>query len=282
MKQRILMIIVAAMGFSAQAQPYMDKDVVNAPVGDANDQFDLHLRGASGYKPMYVIMGSNEILNAKIQISFKYRFVNSGALSERTSFLNKFYIAYTQKSFWDLESDSVPFRDNNYNPELFYLNRDVFSDVFGDKVRMEIQSGYEHESNGEDELDSRSWDRLYFMPSWIFGDPEQYHFTLAPKVWAIVAEGDETTDHMEDYYGYGELNMRYGKNDSFVIDTMLRKGTQSTHGAMRMNVSYPMNRLFYKRINLYLFAQMYYGEGESLLFCDHHSTSWRFGVSLFR
>jgi outer membrane phospholipase A len=151
---------------------------------------------------------------------------------------------------------------------------------------MDLQTGYEHESNGEDGADSRSWDRLYLWPSWVFGNPDEYQFTFAPKIWGIIAEGDEILkangDRMEEYYGYGELHFRYGKDDSYMFDVMLRTGTQSGHEAIRVNASYPMNRVLKHRLNLYAFVQAYYGEGEGLLFYDHHSTRWQFGVALFR
>jgi outer membrane phospholipase A len=282
MKKVILCAVVAACSLSTYAQVVMGHENSSAPVGDANDQYDMYIPGISGYKPMFFTLGPDPVFNAKFQVSFKYRFVNSNALSEETRFLDKFYIAYSQKSFWDLESDSAPFKDNNYNPELFYLQRDVFQNAFGENVRMDVQTGYEHESNGEDGLKSRSWDRLYFWPSWTFGNPDDYHFVLAPKIWGIIAEGDEFPDHMEDYYGYGELHMRYGKHDSYMFDVMLRKGTESNHGAVRVNASYPMNRLFRHRLNLYAFVQAYYGEGEALFAIERHSSRWQFGVAFFR
>jgi outer membrane phospholipase A len=281
MKKTILCLTGVSLCLSLFAET---NTVKNSKVSgeDANTQFDERIINLSGYKPMYFMLGGDPVFNAKFTISLKYRFLNDDALHGKWKALNKMYVAYSQKSFWDLEDESAPFKDNNYNPEFFYLKRDVFKDRFGENVRMDFQAGYEHESNGEDGDLSRSWDRLSFIPSWVFGDPNDYHFTFAPKFWAIIAEGDEIEGDMADYYGYGELNFRYGKHDSYMLDLMLRTGMESNNEAFRLNVSYPMNKLLYKKINMYLFAQAYYGEGESMRFYNHHATSLRLGVALFR
>jgi outer membrane phospholipase A len=60
-----------------------------------------------------------------------------------------FNLGYTQKSLWDLKSDSSPFEDTSYMPEFFYLQDKIdlgvpWISAFG------FQTGYQHESNGRD------------------------------------------------------------------------------------------------------------------------------------
>ena len=82
------------------------------------------------------------------------------------------YLAYTQKSFWQwINSDqSSPFRETNYNPEVFYRwipTAHLFN-------HWALDAGFEHESNGKGYTPpdaagrptslSRSWNRLYLAP----------------------------------------------------------------------------------------------------------------------
>ena len=73
------------------------------------------------------------------------------------------YFAYTQKSFWRVldGEDSRPFRETNYNPELFWrlLRTTPEGLSWGGDL------GFEHESNGAREPTSRSWNRLYLAPT---------------------------------------------------------------------------------------------------------------------
>ncbi|MCG8463796.1 MAG: phospholipase A [Xanthomonadales bacterium] len=59
------------------------------------------------YEPLYFLFGTDPN-NAKFQISFKYRFVDDDSeFAQEHPWLSSFYVAYTQTSFWDLESEST-------------------------------------------------------------------------------------------------------------------------------------------------------------------------------
>ncbi len=95
------------------------------------------------YKPIYALIGDPD---TKLQLSFKVRMLP----------LTGLYAAYSQIMLWRLWEESKPFRDINYNPEIFYRFE------FGDAPNWYIDLGlYEHESNGRAEHESRSWDRSY-------------------------------------------------------------------------------------------------------------------------
>lgn len=66
------------------------------------------------------------------------------------------YLTYTQKSFWDIYAESSPFGDSNYNPGIG-LGRYITKD---NKLIGAGLIQIEHESNGRDGDDSRSWNRL--------------------------------------------------------------------------------------------------------------------------
>ena len=77
-------------------------------------------------------------------------------------FGSRFYFAYTQISFWQAYDDynSAPFRETNYNPEIFYrMNPYEFK-----QGELGSDIGFEHESNGQTVPKSRSWNLIYVAP----------------------------------------------------------------------------------------------------------------------
>lgn len=95
------------------------------------------------YKPIYALIGDPD---TKLNLSFRVRMLP----------LTGLYAAYSQTMLWRLWETSKPFRDINYNPEVFYRFE------LGDAPTWYVDLGlYEHESNGRAGLESRSWDRSY-------------------------------------------------------------------------------------------------------------------------
>jgi len=115
------------------------------------------------YRLTYFLFGKPD---AKVQFSGKMRFVSSVPV----------YFGYSQLTKWELFVASAPFRDVNYNPELFYR-------MFFEPPQL-VKDGnptpphyldfgiYSHESNGRDGFESRSWDKVYFrwVRGWRVGD----------------------------------------------------------------------------------------------------------------
>jgi phospholipase A1 len=67
------------------------------------------------------------------------------------------WIAYTQQSYWQLYADSeasAPFRETNYQPELYWSVPTDF-EVFGLRGRT-VNIGLNHQSNGQSDPLSRS------------------------------------------------------------------------------------------------------------------------------
>ena len=100
------------------------------------------------YKPIYII-GGNADDQVKIQLSFKYSLFDFNKQ-------NSLYFAYSQYMFWDLYKASSPFREINYNPEIFYQITTPISHI--DFIQV---SPFEHISNGRDKEESRGVNNLY-------------------------------------------------------------------------------------------------------------------------
>ena len=236
-------------------------------------------QGISFYKPNYALIGNDPILEAKLQFSFKYRFVEEETFKNVWSVpLNQLFFAYSQKMFWDMEEDSAPYPNNYldsyFSPELFWLKRGMGSRIWNS--RFDLQFGFQHESNGRDGIYGRTWDRLYIQPFWTFGETGGYQFVVTPKIWAPVNIGDEMQD-IADYLGYGELWLKWGRHDGILLETMLRKGVEDWNGAVELNASYPI-----KPLNIFLYGQIFYGYGDALRLYDQEVASYRLGFAISR
>lgn len=114
--------------------------------------------------------------------------------------------AYTHHSWWQIyNSDwSRPFRETNYMPELF--TRKSFFDRIGksDFYLAFTDFGYVHQSNGQTQLLSRSWDR-------IFGRVYLFHsaFMLNLTAWYRMPEARDQDDNHDiyNYMGIGEAEI---------------------------------------------------------------------------
>ncbi len=236
-------------------------------------------QGLSPYKPMYAVIGNDPILEAKLQFSFKYRFFDERThVGKWTAPFDQLYFGYTQKMFWDLEENSAPYPnnylDNYFSPELFYLKRNLCRSIWSSQ--FDLQFGYQHESNGRDGIDARNWERLYIQPGWCFGDAAGWQFVTSLRIWAIAGRSEQNAD-IADYLGYGELQLKLGRDDGLALETVLRKGMTDWNGSVELNVSYPIHP-----ISLYLYGQAFYGDGDALRIYDEEVSNFRLGVALFR
>lgn len=208
----------------------------------------------------------------KFQVSFKI------PLSERLfDTRSRLYFAYTQLSFWQAYNKgiSAPFRDSNYQPELFWMLPTDWS-VLGLRHRV-LRIGVSHESNGRSVPDSRSWNRLYMNIVLTRGD-----FYLSLKPWYRLREnakenpqdsrGDDNPN-IEDYLGYGELRvvwLRAGHSVSIMLRNNLK--SSDNRGAVLIDWGIPLSG------KLRGYVQYFNGYGESLI--DYNRYSNRIGIGV--
>jgi len=185
------------------------------------------------------------------------------------------YFGYSQKSFFQVynSDDSKPFRESNFNPEVFAR----FPKPFDVLPHWSFDLGAEHESNGRDLPGSRSYNRVYFQPYWSRG---RQVFQL--KTWYRLPEErgraandpkrDDNPD-LSDYTGYVEF--RYRRDFPWrnsLVDVMLRGNTVTGRGAVQVDYSIetgPVGALFVRVFN---------GYGESLT--DYNRSVTRVGVGI--
>jgi phospholipase A1/A2 len=235
----------------------------------------------SGYEPLYFIAGAVDP-NARFQISFKYQlFSNTGPLVKTLPAFKGLHIAYTQTSLWDLTSTSKPFVDTTYKPEVFYAIQRVDGGHWADWLRLDLQAGLQHQSNGKSGADSRSLNVAYFEPTLVVGKQDEFHFSVAPRVWAYLGSLDENPD-IKDYYGNVGVRSTLGWGKGLLLSATGRIGDDANRGALQLDLSYPLMQFLYGNVGLYLYAQYFLGYGESLLHYNERTSGVRFGFALFR
>jgi outer membrane phospholipase A len=233
----------------------------------------------SVYEPVYLIAGGDGGLNAKFQISLRYQlFDGRGPLAGRLPWIDDLYLSYSQTSLWDLGDASKPFKDSSYRPRVFYSNYDL-ARFFDGQLRVGVESGFGHESNGKEGEDSRSFNMFYVRPTLTLGDPAGLRFFAAPLIHNYIA-ADENPD-IKDYRGYVDWVLGVGAKGGLDFWTTLRKGERSDYGSMELNVSYPLSKISGGDLTGWLTLQYFNGYGESLLDYNRKLDSqWRLGIAV--
>lgn len=234
----------------------------------------------SVYEPMYFLVGTDPG-ESKFQISFKYRLFNpSGSFSQMFPWLRGLHFAYTQTSFWDLASDSAPFEDTSYKPELFLLSSNLKSRPKW-LQGLFFQAGVQHESNGRGERFSRSTNTAYIKSILVF-----YHartalgLQLSPKLLAYFNNDDTTNPDLDEYRGNTELEIKFGKANGLVSTTHLRFAEKGT--SLQTDLTYPISKLLKNNFDMFFHVQYSNALAESLINYRDRTETLRLGISFVR
>lgn len=205
-------------------------------------------------------------IEAKFQLSFKTK-VLQGILWGRADL----WVAYTQKSHWQLYNNSLsrPFREINYEPEVI-LNVPLNFNFMGVKARM-VGVAFNHESNGKSLPFSRSWNRIIFHAGFESGD---WSFYVRP--WLRLRATKDDNPDISKYIGRGDINVIYTRNGnvfSFIGSHNLHFDS-TLRGSGTFSWSVPIHG------NLKGYLQISHGFGETLIDYNNAQTTIGIGVSL--
>jgi len=264
--------LVLAAGASPQAGP---APAASARPDESPSAFDNFRSAIQPYEPVYFAYGDNGKRNARFQVSLKYQLFRPKDPA-KPEFKDHFYLAYTQTSLWDLESDSSPFVDTSFKPSFFW-RKDALWESPSKQWFVGLQTGVEHESNGKDGDDTRSLNHYYLQPelNYRFGDGST--LTFGPRVKAYFSM-DENPDYA-DYMGHVDWRLRWAQDNGLVLSGLYRHGDGGRY-ATQVEAAWPLQRTPLK-MNGYLYAQFRKGYGETLLEYDRKTGSQvRVGLAL--
>lgn len=206
---------------------------------------------------------------AVFQVSAKHRLFNS-----------RIYFGYTQISFWQAydHNNSAPFRETNYNPELFYRTQRF--DFSSGEIGADI--GFEHESNGQKPPISRSWNLIYISPYYFDTNvllylKLRYRIPEDEKEFPDAAVGDDNPD-ITDYLGYTDLHLFYKFLNYQSIHITLRGSISTGKGYIGLLYSVPVP----KSTTSFMCVRVSHGYGESLVDYKKELTRVGFGIMFSR
>jgi phospholipase A1 len=222
------------------------------------------------YKDNYFVFGpslgpkaTKTNTNVKFQISIAQRLTNSVM-----PFGSYLYLYYTQKCIWNVLEESLPMRDMNFNPGLGLAKPLVRKD--GRFIGV-LYLTVEHESNGRDSIQSRSWNRISLGGN-VMITP---YVTVHGKIWLPIVDGENNKDLLK-YAGifqagvaYNSPNKRFGASIEFV---------KRKNWKLDFNTTIELNYRLFRNENQYFFVQYYNGYGENLLDYNQFRSQIRFGL----
>lgn len=213
----------------------------------------------SAEDPVYFVLGYRDGWNARFQISGKYRLFDQGSgFGAEQPWLSGFYFGYTQTSLWDLSAASKPFKDTAYRPSFFWKweRRDERSWI--DAARL----GFEHESNGQAGVESRSINMLFFRPEWRWRRDDGRQLEFTPKFYSYL-DKEENPD-IPAYRGYVDWRVRYDNGAQWIGTAVARFGTAG-HGALLVDLSRRTRDMRIGPLSGYLHIQFFDGYGETIV-----------------
>lgn len=221
------------------------------------------------YKDNYFIAGTsigtkptNTNSDVKFQISIAQRLTKS-----TLPFNTYLYLFYSQKCMWNVFEESMPMRDLNFNPGIGLAKHLFVKDRYIGKVSLIV----EHESNGRDGAESRSWNKISLAAN-ILIDP---NFMVHGKAWIPIVDGQNNKDIL-DYSGIYQMGMTLtspNKRFGFALTLIKRRGWN-----LNYNSIWEVNYRLFKGENQYLFLQYYNGYGENLLDYNKFHSRLRLGI----
>lgn len=221
------------------------------------------------YKDNYFVFGcpigyaaTRHNSDVKFQISISQR------LTRATLPWNTYlYLFYTQKCFWNVLEKSMPMTDLNFNPGIGLTKPFFVRNRYIGKMSLIL----EHESNGRDGLQSRSWNKVSLAASVVI-DPT---LSVNGKVWIPIVDGQNNRDIL-DYCGiyqigtsFSTLDRRFGAS----VVLVKRRGWNFNY-----NTIVELNYALFKGETTYLFLQYYNGYGEGLLAYKQFHSMLRAGI----
>ena len=246
--------------FSDLIKDYKDSETKNNVKQIFSRNFSLY-----PYQTNYLLPATWDFSKKSDRKEFETKFQISVMKPFAKNLLNQneiYFFAYTQTSWWQTMSDSAPFRENNYEPEMFVLFPMEKYHKRWDAVIFAIN----HQSNGRDVPYSRSWNRIYtrflfHINEVIFNFRVWYRIPEPKKKYPTDPNGDDNPD-IEDYLGYGDLKIMYPYKDN-LITSLIRYNTSTHKGAIQIDYSKPI-----RNKDIFLYIQGFYGYGESLIDYD--------------
>lgn len=216
----------------------------------------------------------------RIQLSARTK-IASGLLTDSSSGRkDSLWVGYTQQSYWQVFNGDLsrPFRTTDHEPEIFYVYPTDAQLPFGWRWRYS-GVGLVHQSNGQSEPLSRSWNRWYLMTGAELGNRWQVN----ARLWQRIHEssGNDDNPGIQDYIGRGEVKLGWNVNDHNYLAVTARGSLGKGKGSGRIEWQRTLGDGWNGgKSNLRLHMQLFSGYGDSLIDYNYKRTMFSVGLSL--
>ena len=217
----------------------------------------------------------------RIQLSVRTKLA-SGLLTRADSKLrDSLWVGYTSQSSWQLFNSEIsrPFRNTDHEPEIFYVYPTTAQLPFGWKWRY-TGIGLVHQSNGQSDPLSRSWNRYYAMTGFELDN----RWSVNAKFWKRISETAEKDNNpdIQNYIGRAELKVGWHVNPSNWLGVTARGSLNgSGKGSGRVEWMHTLGHGWMGgKSNLRLHAMVFSGYGDSLIDYNFKRTVLSVGFSL--
>jgi outer membrane phospholipase A len=260
----LLVLLMTLTALNSFAEDVPEKNVLSESTDKTADLWEEKNMSLLYYKPMYALWGNP---TAKIQLSFQFPLVQDFPLR----------FGYSQFIFWELQASSKPFLDATYNPEFFYRWQ-----LAGNRANAITLGLFEHNSNGKDGADSRSYDQTYVKGTYSF-DVSRLAFVMSAKLKYIYELDDENPD-LQTYVGPLDLEFQVLRIfDSFLdqgeFDVTLKPGGKYANdwdkGGYEMGLKFHLGGI---KIVPAFYLQYYHGYAETLVNYNEKVDEFRGGI----
>ncbi len=283
----ILFVLLSTSGFAAESPSANKAGKEDQPKQTTYESLDSlfslyqpYLSNIGAYKPIYFLVGVNP-KDSRFQISLQYQlFSEECPLALCEPWLAGIHLGYTQTSSWDLKSNSAPFEDTSYKPEVFFLTKNVSLRPRWTKGLF-YQFGLKHESNGQADEKSRSTNMFYVKPiGIIYSEASGLGIQISPQFTAFFNNSDSTNPHIADYRGRFGLELKTGWARGAVLDSVFRFAKKGI--STQLDLTYPISLSFFSNLSLYLHVQYADALAETLLNYRERNEALRIGIALVR
>ena len=212
---------------------------------------------------------------AKLQVSLRAKVAEGLLLPDAD-----LWFAYTQRSLWQVwnRAESSPFRSTDYQPEAIYVIPvpERLGRLPGGWAWRMTQLGVAHQSNGQSDPLSRSWNRVYAEVAF---DRGEFGLTLRANHRLKESTNDDNPD-LTRYIGNTEITASWLPGPSTASLTWRTNVRSVRRGSLQLDWTYPVSRA--QPAGLRWYAQLFSGYGETLLDYNHRQTSLGLGLTLFQ
>lgn len=214
--------------------------------------------------------------NIETQFQFSFKAAIWDVVPEYKS---RVFVGFTARSWWQFytEKSSSPFRETNYEPEIFWEFPFRFKPI--DIEFLNTRIGFSHQSNGQNIPYSRSWNRIYASFEWEDGDwiyqfKPWYRIPESDKSAVDDVKGDDNPD-ITDFMGNFELRAVL-KNHRNQIAITVRNNLHrhDNRGFIGIDWIFPTEQ------QLQPYIQISHGYGDSLIDYNERLTRIGFGLLL--